>query len=85
MAAKTRCAAAVREALPPAVRAVYLGGGREQEQLDVVERWLDVLADPYLNRAVIIRVLELVLVRLMPEMAEKGVGELLAERLGGAS
>jgi hypothetical protein len=84
VAAKTRCAAAVRAALPPAVRAAFLGGGREREQLDVVERWLDVFADPYLNRAVIVRVLELVLVRLMPELASKGVEELLAERLGKA-
>jgi len=47
-----------------------------------VERWLDVFADPYLNRAVIVRLLELVLVRLMPELASKGAEELLAERLG---
>jgi hypothetical protein len=85
VAAKTRCAATIREALPPAIRSAYLGRGREREQLDVVERWLDVFADPYLNRAVVVRVLELVLVRLMPELADKGVGELLAERLGGGS
>ena len=50
-----------------------------------MERWLDVFADPYLNRAVVVRVLELALVRLMPELAEKGVGELLADRLGGGT
>jgi hypothetical protein len=83
VAAKTRCAAAVGDALPPAVRAACLGpAGRGRGRLDAVERWLDVFADPYLNRAVVVRVLELALVRLMPELADKGVGELLADRLG---
>jgi len=82
VAAKARCAAALRDAMPPALRKVYLDGGDDaMKQLAVVEMWLDVLADPYLNKHLVFRVVELLVVRLMPEIGEKGVSELLAERL----
>ncbi|KAI1378253.1 hypothetical protein F4677DRAFT_388788 [Hypoxylon crocopeplum] len=42
---------------------------------------LDVFSDPYCNKHLVYGILELVLVRLMPELAEKGVIELWAERL----
>lgn len=41
-----------------------------------------VLSDEYCNKHLMYGVLELILVRLMPELAEKGVVELLEERLG---
>lgn len=42
---------------------------------------LDVFSDPYCNKHLMYGVLELVLVRLVPELAEKGVVELWEERL----
>jgi len=42
---------------------------------------LDVFSDEYCNKHLMYSVLELVLVRLMPELAEKGVEELWDERL----
>lgn len=42
---------------------------------------LDVFSDPYCNKHLMYGALELVLVRLMPELAEKGVMELWEERL----
>lgn len=42
---------------------------------------LDVFSDPYCNKHLMYSALELVLVRLMPELAEKGVVELWEERL----
>lgn len=42
---------------------------------------LDVFSDPYCNKHFMYSALELVLVRLMPELAEKGVMELWEERL----
>ncbi|KAI1393462.1 PXA domain-containing protein [Hypoxylon trugodes] len=42
---------------------------------------LDIFSDPYCNKHLIYGILELVLVRLMPELAEKGVIELWEERL----
>jgi hypothetical protein len=47
-----------------------------------LETVLDVLADPYCNRHLLYAVVELLLVRLLPELQEKGVAELLGERLG---
>jgi len=42
---------------------------------------LDVFSDAYCNKHLIYGIVELVLVRLMPELAERGVGELWAERI----
>ncbi|KAI1414652.1 PXA domain-containing protein [Hypoxylon sp. FL1857] len=42
---------------------------------------LDVFSDPYCNKHLAYGILELILVRLMPELAEKGVIELWEERL----
>ncbi|KAF2455893.1 hypothetical protein BDY21DRAFT_422699 [Lineolata rhizophorae] len=47
-----------------------------------VHEVLGVLADQYLNRHVVFGIVELLVVRLMPEMAERGVEALMAERLG---
>lgn len=42
---------------------------------------LDIFSDPYCNKHLVYGMLELVLVRLMPELAEKGIIELWEERL----
>ncbi|KAI5868020.1 PXA domain-containing protein [Durotheca rogersii] len=42
---------------------------------------LDVFSDPYCNKHLVYGILELVLVRLMPELTEKGVIELWEERV----
>lgn len=42
---------------------------------------LDVFSDAYCNKHLVYGIVELVLVRLMPELAERGVIELLEERL----
>lgn len=49
---------------------------------EVESELLDVWSDGYLNRHVAYQVLELVVVRILPEMAEKGVSELMERRLG---
>jgi hypothetical protein len=46
-----------------------------------VEQVLDVFGDSYCNKHLLYGVVELITVRLIPEMAEKGVEELLQERL----
>ena len=51
-------------------------------QIREVEVVLDVFGDGYLNRHLGYAVLELVVVRLVPEMGEKGVRELMEGRLG---
>jgi hypothetical protein len=42
---------------------------------------LDVFGDVYMNKHLMYSILELVLVRLMPELSERGIVELLEERL----
>jgi hypothetical protein len=56
--------------------------GDDEDIIDEVEGLLMVLSDEYCNKHLMYGVLELILVRLMPELAEKGVVELLEERLG---
>lgn len=61
--------------------------GEQGEDVDVVqqkevERLLDVLGDPYLNKHLVFGIIELVVVRLLPEMGEMGVEDLMDERLG---
>ena len=43
---------------------------------------LDMFGDSYLNKHLLYGVVELIVVRLLPELGETGVEELLAERLG---
>jgi hypothetical protein len=55
----------------------------EEEQIlaEIDASILDVFADAYCNKHLAYAVLELVVVRLMPELAEKGIAELWEERL----
>lgn len=88
---KRRAAAAVLSAVPDWAWGLYLGrrGGDGNKQRDPelweteVEGWLDVVGDPYMNRHLVVRIVELVVVRLVPEMGERGVDTLLSERVGG--
>lgn len=50
--------------------------------VDEVEGLLAVLGDEYCNKHLMYSLLELILVRLMPELGDKGVVELWDERLG---
>ncbi len=56
--------------------------GQEERILSEIETGiLDVFSDAYCNKHLMYGALELVLVRLMPELAEKGVVELWDQRL----
>jgi hypothetical protein len=46
-----------------------------------VEEVLNTFGDSYCNKHLLYGVVELIIVRLIPELAEKGVEELLEERL----
>lgn len=47
-----------------------------------MEEILDLFGDEYCNKHLMYGILELILVRLMPELSERRVGELMAEKLG---
>jgi len=94
---KRRAASAVWDLLPRGVGRMYLGGRLplpiglsrddqeegegDEEMIDQVEGILSVLDDEYCNKHLLYSVLELTLVRLLPEISEKGVEELWDERL----
>lgn len=50
--------------------------------MDEMDRLLAVLEDEYCNKHLMYSVLELILVRLLPELTERGVVDLQEERLG---
>ncbi len=77
---RQRCAQAILTLIPARIQDVYFGAGIERRVREV-EGVLDVFGDSYCNKHLLYGVVELVIVRLIPEMAEKGVEELLQERL----
>ena len=78
--------------MPTVLGRIYFGCGAlplrkaeaptDDEVIEQLEGILDILSDEYCNKHLLYSVLELILVRLMPELAEKGVAELEEERLG---
>jgi hypothetical protein len=52
----------------------------EDEVVRQVEEILDMFGDAYLNRHLVYNILELVVVRLVPELGESTPSELLSER-----
>jgi len=55
----------------------------EEAILEEIERGiLDVFSDAYCNKHLVYGIVELILLRLLPELGEKGVSELWSERLG---
>lgn len=95
---RRRAASALWGLLPTGVGRLYFGGrlpsslgqskqdeeaaGVDNAMVDEVDKILAVLDDEYCNKHLLYGVLELILVRLMPELSEKGVEELWDERLG---
>jgi hypothetical protein len=92
---RNRAARAIVAVVPERAWGLYLGskgpsdrGGSQEKQekekywVAEVEAWLDVVGDPYLNRHLMIRLVELLVVRVIPEMAEDGVDTLLSDRVG---
>ena len=53
----------------------------EEILMEIEQSILDVFSDPYCNKHLLYSVLELILVRLLPELTEKGVLELWKERV----
>lgn len=54
----------------------------EEDMIDEVEGMLEVLGDEYCNKHLMYSALEILLVRLLPELSDKGVEELWEERVG---
>jgi hypothetical protein len=81
---RRRCAEAILSLVPPLVSRVYFNVDAdkegEDEMLRQVEDILDVFGDVYCNKHLIYNILELIIVRLVPELGESTPSELLSER-----
>lgn len=81
-ALRRACANSILSLLPPVVAQRYFNTKDEGVMVKEVEDLLDVFGDAYCNKHLVYGIAELVLVRLMPELAEKGVRDLMEGRLG---
>lgn len=78
---RRRAAGALVDALPDRVCRIYFASDDREDWLAAMGCWLDLVGDPYLNKHLVIRIVELLVVRIMPELAEQGAEALLEERL----
>jgi hypothetical protein len=78
---KYRCAATLLNLVPPKVAAVFFVSYERESQIQQIEDTLSCLDDVYLNKHLIFQIVELVVLRLFPELGERGVRELLEERI----
>ncbi|KAG5975151.1 hypothetical protein E4U55_007829 [Claviceps digitariae] len=96
-ALRRRAATALWTLVPSPIGRAYFGGGlwpalgkaqaadpghEDAAMLDELEGLLDVVGDRYCNKHLMYSIVELILVRLIPELQDHGVEELLRERLG---
>lgn len=79
---KRRCAAALLGLLPPKVAVAFFASDNRVVQHQQTERILECLEDKYLNKHVIFQILELIVLRLAPELGEQGIQQLMEERIG---
>jgi hypothetical protein len=77
---RRRCAQTILSLIPAQIQDIYFGPDIETRIKDV-EDVLNTFDDSYCNKHLLYGIVELILVRLMPELAEKGIEELLEERL----
>ena len=68
--------------MPTAVCKRFFGSEEREDWVGEVEGELDVWGDEYLNKHLGYAVLELIVIRILPEIGEQRVEELLRERLG---
>lgn len=67
---------------PMVCKRLFGGGEEEGEWVRQLEVELDAWGDGWMNRHLAYRALELVVVRVLPEMSERGVKELMEMRVG---
>jgi len=68
---KRECAKAIVRAVPQAVRACYFATEDEERIVEDVDATLALFGDQYINKHLVIAIVELVVVRLFPELAEE--------------
>jgi hypothetical protein len=77
---KCRCAASILNLIPPQLAATFYATQNRDTQLTHIEEVLSCLDDAFLNKHLIFQIIELIVLRLVPELGERGVRELMDER-----
>ena len=72
---KRGCARAIVGNIPPYISNRYFATNDESVILQDVENTLDLFADSYINRHLVIGITELLVVRLFPELGENGLDD----------
>lgn len=80
VAIKRRCALAILGLVPRQLGTAFFAAANQDRQLAEVEEILDCLQDSYLNKHLIFQIVELIILRLVPELGEQGVRDLMEER-----
>jgi hypothetical protein len=80
--ARIKAASAVLSLLPPFVARTFFASPDPEEWLAEVEDILDCFGNKAMNKHLIYGIIELVLIRLIPELGEKTPRELLVDRIG---
>ena len=81
LAIKCKAAKSVRDLFPAYIVCKYYAANDDEMIVnDIAEDMLDPFDDAYLNKHLVYAILELILVRLIPELVEQPVSELLVER-----
>lgn len=69
---KHECAVTIVDAVPEAVRGRFFATGDTDRMEGDIEESLDLLADSYINKHLIVRAVDLIAVRLFPELSDDG-------------
>lgn len=77
---KRRCANSLLNLIPSNIAATYFAASDRIAQVRQIEDILSCLDDSYLNKHLIFQIVELLILRLVPELGEQGVCELMDER-----
>lgn len=80
-AIKHCCAATLLNLVPPKIAASFFASYEREAQIRQIEDALSCLDDAYLNKHLVFQIVELVVLRLFPELGERGVKDLLEERI----
>lgn len=71
IAIKRECSRVIVEVLPPFIRQKYFATENVASMRHDVEGSLDLFADSYINKHLVVEIVELIVLRLFPEIAEE--------------
>ncbi|KAG9997013.1 hypothetical protein KCU78_g17156, partial [Aureobasidium melanogenum] len=74
---RAKCAASIIAALPPIVVKQLFANSKNEDVHKQVQDMLDVFGDAYLNKHLIVAIVDLVVVRLFPELESSGITAVL--------